>query len=82
LLTRKVNAYIILALEKSKQEKMTDNQWELLVMHGGMIMDGLSSTEAIALIILMGEPSEDIRWLVQKLKGGKNVSSRDGFTSR
>ena len=61
---------------------MTDNQWELLVMHGGMIMDGLSLTEAIALIILMGEPSEDIRWLVQKLKGDKNVSSRDGVTSR
>jgi len=61
---------------------MTDNQWELLVMHGGMIMDGLSSTEAIALIILMEEPAKDIRWLVQKLKGDKNVSSTDGFTSR
>jgi hypothetical protein len=61
---------------------MTDNQWELLVMHSGMIMDGLSSTEAIALIILMEEPAEDIMWLVQKLKGDKNVSSRDGFTSR
>ena len=51
-------------------------------MHGGMIMDGLSSTEAIALIILMEEPAKDIRWLVQKLKGDKNVSSTDGVTSR
>jgi hypothetical protein len=61
---------------------MTDNQFELLLMHGGMMHDGLSSDEAISMILMMKEPAEDVAWLIKKVKGGKNVSSRDGFTSR
>ena len=53
---------------------MTANQFDLLLMHGGMMQDGLSSEEAIALIVLMEEPVEDIRWLVKQLnrRGKKN----------
>ena len=48
---------------------MTDNQWDLLVMHGGMMMDGMSSEEAIVLIMIMDEPIEDVTWLIEKVKG-------------
>ena len=61
---------------------MSNNQFELLLIHGGMMHDGLSSDEAIGMILIMKEPAEDVAWLIKKVKGDKNVSSTDGFTSR
>ena len=54
---------------KKIEKQMTDNQWDLLVMHGGMMMDGMSSEEAIVLIMIMDEPIEDVTWLIEKVKG-------------
>lgn len=48
---------------------MTENQFELLIMHGGMMQDGLSSDQALAQIMIMDEPVEDILWLIKRLKG-------------
>jgi hypothetical protein len=50
---------------------MTENQFELLIIHGGMMREGLSSDEALAAIIIMGEPAEDINWLIKRVKGEK-----------
>ena len=50
---------------------MTNNQFELLIMHGGMMQDGMSSRQAIAAIIAMGEPAGDIVWLIKRV-GGEN----------
>lgn len=47
---------------------MTKNQFELFIMHGGMMQEGMSSEQAIAAIIAMGEPAEDIVWLINRLK--------------
>ena len=41
------------------------------MIHGGMMMDGLSSDEAIGLILIMKEPAEDVAWLIKKVKGKK-----------
>jgi len=51
---------------------MTMNQFDLLLMHGGMMHDGLSSDEAIAAIMIMEEPAEDIAWLIKRVKGKGN----------
>ena len=51
---------------------MTTNQFDLLLMHGGMMHDGLSSDEAIAAIMIMEEPAEDIAWLIKRVKGKGN----------
>jgi len=48
---------------------MTINQFDLLLMHGGMMHDGMSSEEAIVLIMIMDEPIEDVTWLIEKVKG-------------
>ena len=48
---------------------MTDNQFTLLMLHGGMTQDGMSSEGAIALILMMEEPAEDVSWLIKKVKG-------------
>tara|TARA_R100000152_G_C6742215_1_gene165992 strand:- start:376 stop:534 length:159 start_codon:yes stop_codon:yes gene_type:complete len=50
---------------------MTENQFELLIMHGGMMQDGMSSAQAIAAIMVMEEPAEDIAWLIDRLKQAK-----------
>ena len=50
---------------------MTMNQFDLLLMHGGMMHDGLSSDEAIAAIMIMEEPGEDIAWLIKRVKGNE-----------
>ena len=34
---------------------MTDRQFDILMMHSGMLQDGLASSEAIAYMTLMGE---------------------------
>ena len=48
-------------------EKMTDSQFEVFMMHGGMMSEGLKSEEAIALILEMGMASEDIAWLMRHI---------------
>ena len=50
---------------------MTMNQFDLLLMHGGMMHDGLSSDEAIAAIMIMEEPAEAIAWLIKRVKGNE-----------
>ncbi len=50
---------------------MTENQFELLITHGGMMQDGMSSVEAIAAIRVMQYPVEDIKWLIERLKQAK-----------
>jgi hypothetical protein len=52
---------------------MTENQFELLLMHGGMMHDGMSSDEAIAALMIMKEPMKDIEWLIKRVKKGKDV---------
>ena len=47
---------------------MTDNQFDLFILHGGMMREGMSSDEAIAAIVAMDEPIEDIQWLVERLR--------------
>lgn len=48
---------------------MTDDQFTLLMLHAGMMRDGMSSDAAIALILMMEEPAEDVSWLIKKVKG-------------
>ena len=45
---------------------MTDSQFELFIMHGGMMSEGLKSEEALA-FILRAElaTAKDIAWLVE-----------------
>ena len=45
---------------------MTESQFELFMMHSGMMSEGLKSEEALA-FILRGQlaTAEDIAWLVQ-----------------
>ena len=46
---------------------MTDSQFELFMMHGGMMSEGLKSNEALAFIIRSGlSTAEDISWLVER----------------
>ena len=51
---------------------MTDSQFELFMIHGGMMSEGLKSEEALA-FILRAElaTAEDIAWLVQSRAMGK-----------
>ena len=47
--------------------KMTDSQFELFMMHGGMMSEGLKSEEALAFILRAQlATAEDIAWLVDK----------------
>ena len=47
---------------------MTDRQFDILMMHSGMMQDGVKSSEAIAYLTLMGESTEDILWLTNHVK--------------
>ena len=47
---------------------MTDRQFDILMMHSGMMQDGLASSEAIAYMTLMGESTENILWLINHVK--------------
>jgi hypothetical protein len=61
---------------------MTDNQFDLFILHGGMMQEGMSSEQALAAIIAMDEPAEDIQWLVERLrrKGKKlNITTQEDF---
>ena len=51
----------------NREDRMTNNQFELLIMHGGMMHEGMSSNEAIAAILLMKEPAEDVAWLIKHI---------------
>ncbi len=45
---------------------MTDSQFELFIMHGGMMSEGLKSEEALAFILRTElATAEDIAWLVE-----------------
>ena len=46
---------------------MTDSQFELFLMHGGMMSEGLKSNEALAFLVRsqLATP-EDVAWLVEK----------------
>ena len=55
----------------NRENSMTENQFELLITHGGMMQDGMSSVEAIAAIRVMQYPVEDIKWLIERLKQAK-----------
>ena len=56
--------------------KLTDNQFELLMIHGGMMYDGLSSDAALAQILIMKFDMDDYWWLVDYLR-----IKRDGVSS-
>ena len=46
---------------------MTDSQFELFMMHSGMMSEGLKSEEALAFILRAQlATAEDISWLVDK----------------
>ena len=47
---------------------MTDRQFDILMMHSGMMQDGVKSSEVIAYLTLMGESTENILWLVNHVK--------------
>ena len=45
---------------------MTDSQFELFMMHGGMMSEGLKSEEALAFILKTKlSTAKDIAWLVE-----------------
>ena len=46
---------------------MTDKQFDLFIMHGGMMQEGLKSEEALAFLLRMGEDAGYIAWLVERL---------------
>tara|TARA_R100001129_G_scaffold123595_1_gene86234 strand:+ start:753 stop:917 length:165 start_codon:yes stop_codon:yes gene_type:complete len=51
--------------------KLTNNQFEMLMMHSGMMHDGLSSDAALAQILIMKLDMDDYWWLVDYLKARK-----------
>ena len=52
---------------------MTDRQFDILMMHSGMMQDGVTSSQAIAYITLMGESVEDILWLTNHVKASEKA---------
>ena len=52
---------------------MTDRQFDILMMHSGMMQDGLASSEVVAYLTLMGESAEDILWLVNHVKASEKA---------
>ena len=46
---------------------MTDSQFDLFLMHGGMMSEGLKKNEALAFIVRsqLATP-EDVAWLVER----------------
>ena len=55
---------------------MTDRQFDILMMHSGMMQDGVASSEAIAYLIHMGESTEDIGWLIDYQRASKDARKR------
>ena len=55
---------------------MTENQFELLIIHGGMMQEGMSSDEAITAIRIMQHTPEDIEWLENRIQFQKKKGIR------
>ena len=55
---------------------MTENQFELLIIHGGMMQEGMSSDEAITAIRFMQHTPEDIEWLENRIQFQKKKGIR------
>ena len=55
---------------------MTENQFELLIIHGGMMQEGMSSDEAITAIRIMQHTPEDIEWLENRIQFQKKKGKR------
>ena len=55
---------------------MTENQFELLIIHGGMMQEGMSSEEAITAIRIMQHTPEDIEWLENRIQFQKKKGIR------
>lgn len=54
---------------------MTKQQFDLLMIHSGMLQDGVSSEGAIAYIMLMDDNDKiDIAWLIKKVGAAKKSS--------
>jgi hypothetical protein len=63
--------------EINRRDTMTENQFELLLMHGGMMQDGLTSVEALALVKIVIQDDiakgtaeanwDDFAWLVKRI---------------
>jgi|TARA_B100000073_G_scaffold340867_1_gene341302 hypothetical protein len=54
---------------------MTDTQFDLFIMHGGMMQEGLKSEEALAFLLRMGTDAGDIAWLIERL-ATKNAAAK------
>jgi len=55
---------------------MTDSQFELFIMHGGMMQEGLKSEEALAFILRADlATAADIAWLVEHRAMGAAAAS-------
>ena len=49
-----------------REKRMTNSQFELFIMHSGMMQEGLKSEEALAYILRTGlSTAADIAWLVE-----------------
>ena len=55
---------------------MTENQFALLIIHGGMMQEGMSSDEAITAIRIMQHTPEDIEWLENRIQFQKKKGIR------
>ena len=50
-----------------RENSMTDSQFELFLMHGAMMSEGLKSNDALSFIVRSQLASpEDVGWLVEK----------------
>ena len=56
---------------------MTDRQFDILMMHSGMMQDGVKSSEVIAYLTLMGESVEDILWLTNHVKASARARAKE-----
>ena len=64
---------------------MTDSQFELFMIHGGMMSEGLKSEEALALIIRSDlATAADVAWLVEhraKSAAAAHIAKEKGYGS-
>ena len=47
---------------------MTENQFELLIIYGGMMQEGMAGEEAISALEIMQYDPEDIEWLENRIQ--------------
>ena len=64
---------------------MTDSQFDLWMIHGGMMAEGLKSEEALAFILRSQlATAEDIAWLVEhraKSAAAAHIAKEKGYGS-